>query len=288
LPDLGFGLGLRSEHIWQIAKQGCQDVDWFEIITENYLDTHGAHRRALDYVAEQFPIVMHGVSLSIGSVDPLDFEYLKKVKLLARNIRAEWVSDHLCWTNLGGLNSHDLLPVPLTHEALDHIVYRVHQVQDFLERPLILENPSSYVSYEIDEMTEASFLAMLAQRTGCGILLDVNNVYVSSLNHKFDPYEYIDTLPAHQIVQIHLAGHSYHGTHLVDTHDAPPIAQVWQLYQYAQTHIGHISTLLEWDEKIPPLKVLVRELNKARRARNGCLAEELGLRGLPLRPVGDI
>ncbi len=207
---------------------------------------------------------MHGVSLSIGSTDPLDFDYLAKLKRLAREVNARWISDHLCWTGVLGLNTHDLLPLPLTDETLGHVADRVRTVQDFLERPLVLENPSSYVTFAGSTMTEWEFLSQLADETDCGLLLDVNNVYVSSVNHDFDPVEYIRNVPHRRIVQVHLAGHTNCRTHLLDTHDGEVINPVWELYRLAHQLTAGVSTLLEWDAKIPPFPVLHAEVLKAR------------------------
>src|SRR5437868_6136256 len=204
---LGFGVGLRSVHFSHIL-QHLPAVDWFEIISENFLDSAGRPRYVLEQIAERYPVVMHGVSLSIGSTDPLNFDYLAKLKRLAREVNARWISDHLCWTGVAGRTSHDLLPLPLTEEALSHVVERVRTVQDFLERPLVLENPSSYVTFAASTMPEGEFLARLAEQTGCRLLLDVNNVYVSSRNHDLDPLEYLQSIPADRVMQFHLSVHN--------------------------------------------------------------------------------
>src|SRR5882762_3683892 len=213
-PNLGLGVGLRTTHFRHILETNPA-VDWFEIISENFMDSQGRPRYVLDQLAERYPIVMHGVSLSIGSTDPLDFEYLKKLKQMAKEIGAVWISDHLCWTGVNGLNTHDLLPVPLNDESLDHIVERKRVVQDFLERPLVLENPSTYVAFAESTLSEWDFISRMASEADCGLLLDVNNVYVSSVNHDFDPVQYIESLPHERVVQIHLAGHTHCGTHIV-------------------------------------------------------------------------
>ncbi len=266
-PDLGFGLGLRSVHYPYILKHQ-PDVDWFEIISENYIDSQGRPRYVLDQIAERYPMVMHGVSLSIGSTDPLDFEYLAKLKRVAGEINAVWVSDHLCWTGVAGLNAHDLLPIPLNEETLQHVCERVRTVQDFLERPLVLENPSSYVSFAASTIPEWEFLSSMAEETDCGLLLDVNNVYVSCYNHDLDPMEYLNAVPHERIVQFHLAGHTHCGTHIIDTHDGHVIDRVWDLYRHACQLTGGASTLLEWDAKIPEFPVLHAEVLKARRFVN--------------------
>ena len=261
--NLGLGIGLRTVHYSHILEH-TPPVDWFEIISENYLDSHGRPRHTLRRIAERYPIVMHGVSLSIGSTAPLNFEYLKKLKILAREVNAAWISDHLCWTGVAGLNTHDLLPLPYHEESLRHVVERIRTVQDFLERPLVLENPSSYLGFTASTMNEWEFLARMAQEADCGLLLDVNNVYVSSVNHDFDPREYLQAMPAERVVQFHLAGHSNCGTHLIDTHDDHVIDQVWELYRTAHAMTGGVSTLLEWDAKIPAFPVVHAEALKAR------------------------
>jgi uncharacterized protein len=262
-PNLGVGVGLRNLHFDYILKQHPQ-VDWFEIISENFMDSCGRPRYILDQIAERYPIVMHGVSLSIGSADPLDLDYLRKLKRLADEIGALWVSDHLCWTGVLGRNTHDLLPMPLNEETLRHVIRRVHLAQDVLERPLILENPSTYVRFASDTLREWEFLSYLATEADCGLLLDVNNVYVSGFNHDFDAFEYIQSLPHERIVQFHLAGHTHCGTHLIDTHDGEVVEPVWALYGLAHQLTGGASTLLEWDAKIPAFPVLHAEALKAR------------------------
>lgn len=264
LPNLGLGLGLRSKHIPYLL-QNDPIVDWFEIISENYMDNYGFHRHALDRIAERVPIVMHGVSLSIGSTAPLNMEYLQKLKTLANQVKPAWVSDHLCWTGINHINTHDLLPIALTEESLLHVIRRVLQVQDFLERPLVLENPSTYLEYQCSTFTEWAFLTELAHATGCGLLLDVNNVYVSANNHGYDPYTYVRSLPHERIVQIHIAGPTDYQGFLVDTHDKPVPTEVWRLYKEAQELTGGVSTLLEWDADIPEYEDLVDELMKAKR-----------------------
>ncbi|MEN3325992.1 MAG: uncharacterized protein V7638_799 [Acidobacteriota bacterium] len=262
LPNLGLGVGLRNQHFSYLMNHD-PEVDWFEIISENFIDNYGYARNVLKHLASIRPIVMHGVSLSIGSTDPLDLDYLKKLKALAEFIQPAWISDHLCWTGVQGVNTHDLLPLPLTDESLGHVIERVRQVQDFLERPLVLENPSSYMEFKESTFTEWDFLTELASETGCGLLLDVNNVYVSGYNHGFDAEHYIRSLPHHAVVQIHLAGPTACGRFLVDTHDQPVPARVWELYRLAQELTGGVSTLLEWDANIPDFPELVVELRKA-------------------------
>lgn len=262
-PLLGLGVGLRTVHFPYIL-QHQPDVDWFEIISENFMDSSGRPRYVLEQLAERYPIVMHGVSMSIGSTDPLNFEYLDKLKRLADEVDARWVSDHVCWTGVAGRNTHDLLPIPYNEETLNHLVRRIRIVQEVLERPLVLENPSTYVTFAQSTMTEWEFIARLSEEADCGLLLDVNNVYVSSVNHEFDPVEYIRAIPHERVVQCHLAGHTHCGTHIIDTHDDHVIDPVWELYRLAHQLTGGMSTLLEWDAKIPPFPVVHQEVLKAR------------------------
>jgi len=271
LPNPGDGLGLREEHYPYLMSTlpALWGVDWFEAITENLLDNQGYGMRVFEHVAAHRPVVLHGVSLSIGSTAPLDLGYLAKLRDLAERFRPLWISDHLCWTGVQGLNSHDLLPMPLTEAALDHVAGRVRQVQDFLGRPLIVENPSTYLEFRASQMPEAEFLARLCDLTGCGLLLDVNNVHVSSFNHAHDPLAYIDAVPAGHVVQVHLAGPSDHGTHLIDTHDAPVPDAVWPLYARLWERCGPVATMVEWDANVPAFDVVAGELAKARRVREG-------------------
>lgn len=273
LPNLGDGVGLRDVHFRHLltTPPDAWDVDWFEIVSENFLDDHGFAAHVLDHVAAHRPVVMHGVSLSIGSTDPLDSGYLRKLAALADRVRPAWISDHLCWTGVNGVVSHDLLPMPLTRRSLAHVADRVRAVQDRLGRPLILENPSTYLEFGVSEIPEWEFLAALAEDTGCGLLLDVNNVFVSAVNHGFDAVAYVESLPAEHIVQVHLAGPSDQGSHLLDTHDRPVPDEVWRLYALAQRRTGGVSTLLEWDADIPAFPDLVAELAKAGDVRAGAL-----------------
>jgi uncharacterized protein (UPF0276 family) len=283
-PQLGFGLGLRAKHMPHIFERRPA-VDWFEIISENYMDTGGKPRRNLSRIAEQYPIVMHGVSLSIGTVDPLNSEYLKKLKMLIDEVNPAWVSDHLCWTGVAHKNMHDLLPVPYTEEALKHIVQRIREVQDFLERPIALENPSTYLEFKSSSMPEAEFIARMAEESGCNVLLDVNNVYVTCYNHRQDAKAYLDSLPLHRVIQIHLSGHTNKGTHIIDTHDDHVIDEVWSLYKYAVHKAGRApNTMIEWDDKIPEFPVLYAELEKARAAAKEAqdyTLPDLAQRGVP-------
>jgi uncharacterized protein (UPF0276 family) len=269
--QLGFGLGLRPEHYLDVLE-GTPAVDWFEVITENYLVPGGKPLHYLERVRERYPVVMHGVSLSIGGCDPLDMEYLAGVRALADRVRPEWISDHLCWTGIDGRNLHDLLPLPYTEEAIEHVAGRVRRVQDFLERRILLENVSSYVSYRQSEMRECDFVAAVAERADCLVLLDVNNVHVSAHNHGFDARDFVDGLPADRVWQIHLAGHSRSGELVVDTHDHPVPDPVWELYAHALRRLGPVSTMIERDADIPPLSVLVDELDAARGAATRALA----------------
>ncbi len=262
--NLGLGLGLRTVHYRDILERQPK-VDWFEIISENFIDSGGRPRYVLEQIAERYPIVMHGVSMSIGSTDPLDREYLDKLKRLARHVNARWISDHLCWTGVAGRNTHDLLPVPFNEQTLRHVTERIRIVQDILERPLVLENPSSYVTFADSTMPEWEFLTRMAEESDCGLLLDVNNVYVSSVNHDFDPHEYLDNIPHERVVQCHLAGHTNCGTYCIDTHDGRVIDPVWELYAKAHRFTGGISTLLEWDASIPPFDEVHAEVLKAKR-----------------------
>ena len=267
-PYLGFGLGLRPQHYADLLERpdDAPDprVDWFEIISENYMSAGGRPLINLDRVRERYPMVMHGVSLSIGSVDPLDQDYLDSLKALAERVDPAWISDHLCWTGVDGVNLHDLLPLPYTEEALAHVVDRIGQVQDHLGRRIALENASTYVTFTHSEMSEWDFLAEMAKRADCDLLLDVNNIFVSGFNHGFDPIDFIEGLPAERIAQIHLAGHEHNETHIVDTHDAPVIEAVWSLYGEAIRRLGPITTMIERDADIPPLADMETELDRAR------------------------
>ena len=265
-PELGFGLGLRPAHYDHIFEH-WPAVDWFEIISENFMDTDGRPLRHLARIAERYPVVMHGIGMSIGTIDPLNSEYLRKLKKLANWLNPAWISDHLCWTGMAHKNTHDLLPVPYTEEALAHIVERIKQVQDVLERPLALENPSTYLEFKSSHIPEAEFIARMAEQSGCRLLLDVNNVYVSCYNHRLDPKAYLDMLPLERVIQIHLSGHTDHGTHIIDTHDDHVTDVVWTMYQYVIHKAGRfMNTMVEWDDKIPSFDVLDAELAKAKAA----------------------
>lgn len=263
-PSLGFGLGLRPQHYPYIFEHQPK-VDWFEIISENFMDTDGKPKRNLARIKELYPIVMHGVSMSIGSVDPLNSEYFKKLKKLIDWANPAWVSDHLCWTGVAHKNTHDLLPLPYTEESLKHIIKRIQEVQDTLGRPIALENPSTYLEFKHSTIPEAEFIAAMAKESGCHLLLDVNNVYVTCFNHRLNPKTYLDALPLGQVIQIHLSGHSNKGNHIVDTHDDYVVDEVWNLYKYVIDRAGYVpNTMIEWDDHIPDFPILYAELQKAK------------------------
>ncbi len=260
----GFGLGLRAAHYDSVLRER-PPVDWFEIISENFMHAHEGYWEFLEDLRRDYAFVMHGVSLSIGGTDDLDQDYLSRHKRLIDHLRPAVVSDHLCFTGLGGHNTHDLLPLPYTIESLEHVAARVAKVQDILGRQLVLENPSSYLQFAQSTMPEWAFLAELANRTGCGLLLDVNNIYVSGFNHGFLTDTYMDALPPQAVIYIHLAGHRNLGTHIVDTHDEPVISPVWQVYAQAIRRFGPKPTMIERDDKIPEFAELLQELSQARR-----------------------
>jgi uncharacterized protein len=260
---LGFGLGLRPQHYQEILE-GEPDIDWFEYISENYMVPGGQPLRMLERVAERYPMVQHGVSLSIASTQDFDMDYLRGLKALADRIKPKWVSDHLCWTGVHGVNLHDLLPIPYTEEALKHVVERIDFVQNFLGRRIAIENVSTYVEFSHSEMDEWQFVAEMARRADCWLLLDVNNVFVSGFNHRYDMHRFIASVPIERVVQFHLAGHSEATTHLIDTHDEPVREEVWSLYEETARRFGHVSTMIERDDKIPPLEELLVELRHAR------------------------
>ena len=264
MPYLGYGLGLRVEHYQALLEQP-HGVDWLEIVSENYMVPGGLPLLWLDRFRDRFPLAMHGVSLSIGSTDPLDQGYLARLEALARRVEPAWVSDHLCWTGVQGVNLHDLMPLPYTEEALAHVAARVQQVQDRLRRRILLENVSSYVRFADSQLEEWEFLAEIARRADCLILLDVNNVYVSASNHGFDPLRYLEGIPPQRVQQFHLAGHEHGEALIVDTHDAPVPSPVWELYRAAVRRFGAVSTMIERDDRMPPLAELLAELDQARR-----------------------
>jgi uncharacterized protein len=260
------GLGLRAPH-YSYILDNKPDIGWFEAISENYMGfqelTEGRPLEILRKVRALYPIVLHGVSLSIGSTDELNFDYLRSLKRLIEEIEPAWVSDHFCWTGVNGENLHDLMPLPYTQETVSHLVERIDQVQNFLKRQFVFENVSAYLSFSHSEMTEWQFLSEVSQKSGCGLLLDVNNVYVSSINQNFNAAEFIHGIPADKIQQIHLAGHLMTGHGLIDTHDRPVIDEVWNLYRQTLNHIGAKPTLIEWDDQIPEFPVLEAEAQKA-------------------------
>lgn len=287
-PFLGFGLGLRAEHynaILETQPPESLKVDWFEALSENYMIPGGKPLNYLDRIRENYPVVMHGVSLSIGSTADVDYNYLRDLKKLADRVEPAWISDHLCWTGVHGQNMHDLLPLPYTEETVKHVAERVKIVQDYLGRQILLENVSSYASYIDSSMTEWEFITQIAELADCRLLLDVNNIYVSSYNHQFDAKAFIDGVPAKRIQQIHLAGHNNHGDYIIDTHDAPVIDPVWQLYEYAIARFGQVSTMIERDDKIPELEMLVEELQTARTIAAKYESTNTEKKQMPCKPI---
>jgi uncharacterized protein (UPF0276 family) len=260
---LGFGLGLRIDHFHHILEHR-PPVDWFEIISENFMVAGGKPKYYLHAIREHYPMVMHGVSLSIGGTDPLDMEYLRRLKTLANEVQPEWISDHLCWTSVHGINSHDLIPLPYTEEAAAHVADRIRQVQDFLGRQMLVENVSSYVTFNDSEMQEWDFLNEVCRRADCLLLFDINNIYVSARNHGFDPMVYIDAVDPTRVRQFHLAGGIDYGSYVIDTHDQPIRGEVWQLYAEALKRFGAVSTMIERDANIPEFPELLAELDIAR------------------------
>ncbi|ARN82671.1 DUF692 domain-containing protein [Methylocystis bryophila] len=263
LPRLGYGLGLRPAYYEEILSSR-PPVDWFEIISENYMIPGGRPLAMLERFRADYPIVMHGVSMSLASVDPLDMDYLAALKRLVDRVEPAWVSDHLAWTGVHGVNLHDLLPVPLTHEALDHVVDRIARVQDFLGRRILVENASTYVSFAQSEMTEWEYLGEMARRADCLLLLDVNNVFVSSFNHGFSAEDYIDAIPVERVAQFHMAGHTDKGNYRIDTHDHPVCEEVWTLYARARRRFGPVAAMIERDDNFPPFSELLAELQRMR------------------------
>ncbi|MFI4963400.1 MAG: DUF692 domain-containing protein [Legionellales bacterium] len=274
MPFLGYGLGLRHTYFDEVLELKPK-LDWFEILTENYIVPGGRALQCIDKIRQDYPMVLHGVSLSIGSTDAFDVEYLNQVRTLINRIEPAWISDHLCWTGVQGLNLHDLLPIPYTRQAISHIVSRITQIQEFFGRPILMENVSSYLSYKQSEMPEWEFIVEIAKQSGCYLLLDVNNVYVSSVNHQFNPLDYIHFMPADKVVQIHLAGHSNKGAYIIDTHDAPVAQPVWDLYAATIAHLGQVSTMIERDDNMPPLADLLAEVSQAKQIAQELLPMEL-------------
>lgn len=261
--NLGFGLGLRTDHFVDVLEQQ-PEVDWFEVVSENFMVDGGKPKHFLHKIRQDYPVVMHGVSMSIGSTDPLDLSYLAKLKALVAEVEPEWISDHLCWTGVSGVNSHDLLPMPYSEEAINHVADRISQVQDILGRQILMENVSSYLTYVESGCTEWEFVSEVAKRADCLLLLDINNVYVSARNHGFDSLDYIDAIDPNRVQQFHLAGHTDYGDYVIDTHDHPVADPVWDLYELALLKFGAVSTMIERDDNIPPLQELMAELNTAR------------------------
>jgi uncharacterized protein (UPF0276 family) len=268
---LGFGLSLRGEHFAEILA-GEPAVEAFEARTETYLVPGGKPLHDLMRVRERYPVTLHGVALNIGSTAPLDLEYLAQVQALASHLEPAWVSDHLAWTGVSGKNLHELLPLPFTEEALTHVVSRVRTVQDILRRRLVLENVSSYVTFRDSRMAEWEFLRAVAEESDCLILLDVNGVYVNSVNHDFDAHDFLNGLPVERVQQMHLAGHERHADYLIDTHDQPVSEDVWTLYAAALKRFGRVTTTIERDANLPPLAVLESELFAARDVADRALA----------------
>lgn len=258
----GFGLGLRPEHYLDFVTQP-QRVDWLEILSDNYLVPGGKPIHYLDRIRRDYPLAMHGVGLNIGSCDPLDMDYLRSIKALAERVEPAIISDHLCWTGFAGKHLHDLLPLPYTEEAVAHVAGRITQVQDFLGRRLTIENVSTYVQAKAP-MAEWEFVAAIADAADCDLLVDINNIYVSSRNHGFDAMTFLKSLPAQRIRQFHLAGHTDNGDYCIDTHDHPVCADVWHLYAVATAMFGDVPTMIERDDNIPPLSELIAELDRAR------------------------
>jgi uncharacterized protein (UPF0276 family) len=260
--NYGIGIGLRVPHYRHILAEK-PTVDWFEIISENFLVDGGRPLEVLDQILEQYRVVQHGVSMYFGSADPLDREHMKRMKSLVKRTKTPWLSDHLCWGSVDGTYTHDLLPMPYTHAVARHTAQKIRQARDFLEVPICVENVSSYAEYHASEMTEWEFLGEVAEQADCGILLDVNNIYVSAKNHSFDPYDYLNGVPHHRVGQIHIAGHSRFKKYILDTHDHPVLDPVWKLYDYAIRRAGHTATLLEWDDRIPSFDEVHHEAKKA-------------------------
>lgn len=273
-PYLGHGIGLRPIH-YQAILETKPKLDWLEVMTEDYLNIGGRPLHYLHQIREHYPIVMHGVSLSIGSSDAVNLDYLQQLKNLAHELQPKWISDHLCWTGINHLNMHDLLPLPYTEEAIKHLVAKVKQVQDFLGRQILLENVSSYITYKHSVMPEWEFLNSIAEQADCYLLLDINNIYVSAFNHDFKPEEFLLNIHQHRVKQFHLAGHQQFDTYIIDTHDQPIVDPVWNLYAQALKHFGKISTLIERDGNIPPLVELLTEVKKARHIANTIFCEAI-------------
>jgi uncharacterized protein len=285
-PSLGCGVGLRRPHYAEILEQSPA-MDWFEVTTENFMVGGGRPLQVLEGVRRNYPIVMHGVSLSIGSANPLNLNYLRDLAMLARRFEPAWISDHLCWTGVSGKNLHDLLPLPHTEEAVKHCAQRIRQVQELLGRRILIENISSYIQYRSSRMSEVEFVAAVADEADCGILLDINNVYVNSFNHHFNSEDYLDALPVGRIAQFHLAGHRDCGTYLLDSHDHPVSEAVWKLYEYAVRRFGTLATLIEWDDQIPSFPELAAVAAQARERAGSVLERQPPASGAQARRGRD-
>lgn len=272
LPDLGLGMGLRSMHYDHILEHRPK-VDFFEIIGENFMDKEGKPMAILEEIASHYRVLIHGVSMSVGNTDPIDFDYLKKLKRLAGKLKCTFVSDHLCWTGILGRNTHDLLPVPLTEETLKHVAGRIRQIQDFIELPIALENPSNYLEFKVSQMSEIEYLSRLCEEADCGLLMDVNNVYVSAFNHGFDPDDYIEKVPVERVIYHHVAGHTHKGTHIVDTHSDHVVEKVWEMYTRLHERHGGRSTMVEWDDEVPDFETVHNEVLKAQHYRDNAEAK---------------
>ena len=262
--DYGVGIGLRIPHYKHIFEKKPV-VDWFEIISENFMCDGGRPLEMLDRILEQYRVVQHGVSMYFGSAERINREHLKKLKRLVKRTKTPWLSDHLCWGSVDGRYTHDLLPMPYTWEAVEKTARNIREVRDFVEVPIAVENVSSYAEFHMSEMTEWEFLNEVVERADCGILLDINNIYVSSQNHTFDPHTYVSAVPAERVAQIHVAGHSKFEKYILDTHDHPVLDPVWKLYEHAIRRAGRTATLLEWDDRIPSFDEVHREALKAGR-----------------------
>jgi uncharacterized protein (UPF0276 family) len=275
-PSLGFGVGLRRCHYTQILDER-PPMDWFEVISENFMVEGGRPLQVLEGVRAHYPIAMHGVSLSIGSVDPLNLGYLKQLAATIRRFEPAWVSDHLCWTSFGGRSLHDLLPLPYTEEVIHYVAQRIRQVQEMLERTILIENVSSYLEFTSSRLSEWEFLGAVTDEADCAILLDINNIFVNAYNHSFDPIHYINSVSARRVIQFHLAGHRDCGAYLLDIHDQPIRPEVWTLYEYAIDRFGRLPTLIEWDDNIPQFEVLAATAAEARKRCDGVLSRQRSL-----------
>lgn len=272
-PALGFGLGLRPKHYETILRDRPASVDWFELLTEDYLALGGRDTYFAERIREHYPMTFHGVSMSLGSTDPLNWDYLRSLKVLMERLQPAWISDHACWSGVAGVSLHDLIPLPYDDSAVNHLVSRIGAVQEFLGQRILIENVSSYVGYVQSDRTEWEFLTEVSERADCLLLLDVNNIYVNAYNFGFDPQAFINGVPAHRVQEFHIAGHRNKGTVIIDTHDAPVIDPVWAVYQQAVRRLGSVSFLLERDDHIPELPELIQELEHARQCAHDVITE---------------